>query len=543
MGRRDLLFVSLIFGGIAALCGNLFPERVPVATVTAETAPPSGPAAAVPPVVADIDRKFREQWSTAKIEPAKRASNLEIARRLSLALTGTIPSLQEIRQLEARPADQQMSLWLERIFHDRRYGDYFAERLARTYVGTEDGPFLVYRRRRFVSWLSDELMHNRPYNQLARELIAGQGLWTDKPATNFITATFEPDKNSPNAERLAARAARAFLGIRLDCVQCHDQKLDYPAPQWKQHDFQGLAAFFGQVHQGFTGIYDGQGEFQVENRKTGEKDIVKEYIPEQLQPELLEKNGSRRQQLAGWITHDKNPYFSLATANRVWALLFGLPLVEPVDDLAGVAVLPPVLRLLADDFVAHDYDLQHLIRAIAATEAFQLSSRCGPEVTVEQVKAWAAFPLTRLRPEQVVGGILQAASVATINQESHIFLRFLREVGENEFVKRYGDTGEDEFIDRGGTIPQRLLMLNGKIVHEKTEPNPFNAATRIGFLASDDASAVEVAYLTVLTRRPTLEEAKHFEARLAGTKGDGRGRRMSDLFRTLINSTEFSWNH
>jgi hypothetical protein len=150
--------------------------------------------------------------------------------------------------------------------------------------------------------------------------------------------------------------------------------------------------------------------------------------------------------------------------------------------------------------------------------------------------------MTRLRPEQVVGGLLQAASVTTIDSESHILVRLARYGSQNEFVQRYGDSGEDEFDGKGGTIPQRLLLMNGKLVHEKTKEDIFNAATRIAWMAPDDRRAVEAAYLTVLTRRPTAEEAAHFEKLLA-EPGAKRTERLEDLYWALINSSEFSWGH
>src|SRR5262249_39105250 len=147
----------------------------------------------------------------------------------SLALTGSIPSLEEIRQFEDYTGRDRLQWWVAGVLKERRFADYFAERLARAFVGTEDGPFLVYRRRRFVSWLSDQLHAGRPYDGLVREMIESEGLWTDRPSTNFITVTIEQDKkNAPNPERLAARVARAFLGVRLDCAQCHN----HPFQKW-----------------------------------------------------------------------------------------------------------------------------------------------------------------------------------------------------------------------------------------------------------------------------------------------------------------------
>jgi hypothetical protein len=141
-----------------------------------------------------------------------------------------------------------------------------------------------------------------------------------------------------------------------------------------------------------------------------------------------------------------------------------------------------------------------------------------------------------------VGSVLQASSVTTIDSESHILVRLARFNQQNEFIQRYGDSGEDEFVGRGGTIPQRLLMMNGSLVAEKIKDSLFNASTRIGWMAPDDTHAVEVAYLAVLTRRPTPEENAHFESFLADP-ALSRSQRLEDLFWTLINSTEFSWNH
>jgi Protein of unknown function (DUF1549)/Protein of unknown function (DUF1553) len=534
MWLRNLLFICLVLGGLGALGAQLYPRHL--TPDKPQTAP--APDADFEAVVARVNAAFRQQWAELNLKPAPRAADRTVARRLALGLTGSIPSLQGIHRLEAYADPQALDDWLARLLEDRRHADYFAERLARAYVGNEVGPFIVYRRRRFVTWLSDQLLANRPHDDLVRELIAAPGLWTDRPATNFISVTIEPDnQKGPNPDRLAGRVTRAFLGVRLDCAQCHN----HPFQPWKQGDYQGLAAFFGQTHQGFTGIYDGEGEFVVENRKTGAKETIAPRVP--FAEELLPAEGTRRERLARWVTDAGNPWFARAAVNRVWALLFGRPLVEPVDDLASVGELPPVLEMLADDFRTHGYDLRRLIRIIAATDVFRLDSAAAHELTDAHEKAWAAFPMTRLRPEQVIGGLLQSASLETIDADSHILVRLTAFFGEKQFVERYGDTGEDEFDGRGGTIPQRLLLMNGQVVHEKTKENYLNAATRIAWMAPTDAAAVETAYLAVLTRRPTADEAVYFTQRLAGARGKERTARLEDLYWVLVNATEFAWNH
>lgn len=535
MWRRNLLFLGLIGGGVFALGAGLMPPPQPQPLTRFDISTYQVPDFTA--IVRHVDASFHQTWTEEKVQPAPAASGLTVARRLALGLMCTIPSLEEIRQFERLPEDERLPWWIDHLLQDRRFADNFAERFARAFVGTEDGPFIFYRRRRFVAWLAEQFANNRPYDQLVRDLIASEGLWTDQPATNFVSVTVQPDNaNQPDPVRLAGRVTRAFLGLRLDCAQCHN----HPYAEWKQADFEGLAAFFGQTHLGFTGIHDGDGLYAVKDRKTQEMRAVAPRVP--FADELRSREGSRRQQLASWVTHTKNPYFARAAVNRVWALMLGRPLVEPVDNLESDAPAPPALALLAEDFAAHQFDLRRLIRIIACTEVIRLDSASDNDAGELAEKTWAIFPLTRLRPDQVVGGILQAASVSTLNAESHILFRLARYGQRNDFVGRYGDSGEDEFDGRGGTIPQCLLMMNGSLLHEKTKDSPFNASTRIGWMAADDPRAVEAAYLSVLTRRPTPEEAEHFQRFLADATLS-RTQRCEDLFWTLLNSTEFSWNH
>ncbi len=534
---RDLFFVGLIVSGLLAVGASLMPPHL------ARKAAQPEPISVDPSLNEVIHRVDKSFFSSLDPRPSPLspplAPNLQICRRLALGLMGTVPSLEEIRQIESTPPDQRTEWWLDHIFADRRFADYVGERMARAYVGTESGPFLFYRRRRFVAWLADAVAQNRPYDQLVRELIADDGLWTDKPATNFVSVTSQQDKdNQPDPVRLAGRVTRAFLGLRLDCAQCHD----HPFAPWVKGDFEGLSAFFGQTHIGFKGIYEGTGDYEVVDRKTQTNRVVDPHVP--FAPELLTDQGNRRQQLALWITNARNPYFARAIVNRVWALMIGRPLVEPVDNLPVDGQVPEALQLLADDFSANGYDLRRLIRAIAGTRAFRMDSvAAGPEVASEGgVGGWSNFPLTRLRPEQMAGSALQAFSVSTINAETHLLGRLIRFGEKNDFITRYGDDGEDDFDGRGGTIPQRLLMMNGKLIRENLA-GITSSARRISWFAPDDAHAVESAYLAALTRRPTTEEADYFRNQLKDLTGQAREDRLQDLFWALINSTEFSWNH
>ena len=553
MWPRNLLFVVVCLAGASFVANSLLrrdrieqPKSFDADRVTVNKA-----ASCWVTTLNKLNAEFRQHWQAQGIEPAPLADELTIARRLSLALVGTVPSVEEIRALEEVPAVERVEWWTSHLLEDQRFADYWAERLARIYVGNDRGPFLVFRRRRFTLWLSEQLRENAPYNEVVQRLIADDGIWTGKPATNFITATVDQNqKGRPDPVRLAGRTARAFLGMRIDCLQCHDDKLGNVLVGSRgnihdgtQADFHQLAAFFGSTEISLVGVHEGKKAYETKYLNAEREQVVPPKPP--FGQEWLDDDGTRRRQLAHWVTHPKNKPFARATVNRVWALLIGKPLVEPIDDIPLVGdSYPPGLQLLADDFAAHGYDLVRLIRLIAASEVFQRDGRADFEVTPQHEKQWAVFPLSRLRPEQISGSLIQAASLTTIDGEANVVLQIAKYDQIRKFVERYGDLGEDEFTDRGSTIPQRLLMMNGNLVKDRTGNNPLtSASTHIAMLTGKQDKQVEAAYLAILTRRPSDGELTHFVARLNDREGRSWAQALEDLYWTLVNSTEFSWNH
>lgn len=504
--------------------------------------------------VAEINAEFHRKWKEADLVPAAPAPDLQVLRRLTLALMGTIPSLEEIRQFEADTRSDRLEHWTRRLLADERFSYYFAERLSRSFVGNEEGQFVVFRRDRFKNWLAEQLRENTPYDEMVRNMVSSTGLWTGKPATNFVTAAVNDGDVDEN--KLAGKTVRAFLGQRIDCAQCHDAFFSH----WKQNEFEGLAAFYGQVRTNLVGVEDKTSEdgeaieYKVEDRKSLEQRVVPESVP--FHAEWLPSEGTRRERLAQWLTHPENRRFERAIANRVWALMFGRAWYEPVDDLPDPTDdSHNVLDILGADFRAHGCDLRRLIQVIAASEAFRADSEPPAALTEsgslgEQAAnasraehAWATFPLIRMRPEQVIGSIRQSASIQTADYDAHWFMRMIRLVQESDFVKEYGDLGENELSDRGGTIPQRLLMLNGERAGDAAQAGPLNATGRIALMASTDERCIETAFLVCLTRRPTPEELEHFLGELKGKVRDERTQAIEDLVWSLYNSTEFSWNH
>ncbi|MFI4875209.1 MAG: DUF1549 domain-containing protein, partial [Blastopirellula sp. JB062] len=351
---RNLLFLGICGLAVSAVVGGLvIPRRPPQAALRAHPLP-SHEENEINAVARQVDAQFEDAWRKAGLKIAPTADHLTLIRRLSLGLTGALPSLEEIRAFESRPESERLSWWLSKTFADRRYGDFVAERLRRAYVGVENGPFLVYRGRRFLTWLSDQLMENRPYDELARELIAENGLWTDTPAVNFITASIDQDGDErPDPVKLAGRVSRAFLATRLDCVECHDDNL---GGDLKQSDFHQLASFFREAENSFVGIRDDTTAiYEYEYLYAEEPTTVVAQTP--FNRDLLQEAATERMRLANWVTHPQNLPFARAIVNRMWAITTGKPLVEPVDSIPvkgayATGEFPPGLEPLSKDFVA-----------------------------------------------------------------------------------------------------------------------------------------------------------------------------------------------
>jgi hypothetical protein len=546
---KNGLFILICVGSVGLL--SIYLTSASELSTPKSWKPESDRAKNVAAIIETIDESFEDQWSDCGLEVAQVADDLLVARRLSLGLSGTIPSVQELKILEQQPSDQRISWWGSRLLEDTRTHDYLAERLARAWVGVEEGPFLVYRRRRFVSWLSNQLAKNRRYNFLVKDLMTDEGIWTDSPAVNFYTRNIIPDSGTddkPDPILLTGRTVRAFVGMRIDCLQCHDDFLDNiyvgdpDGPRnGEQTDFHQLAAFFGGTRNSFFGINDisnDKASWKYQLLHDDEETEIEPAVP--WQPELLPEDLPLRKQLAHWVTHRENRPFSRAIVNRMWAVMAGRPMMEPVDNIPLDGPFPEAMEILVDDFIEHEFDLRRLIRLIANTKAYRLESFAEHDLSTQHQEALAVFPMSRLRPDQMAGAISQAASLRPIDQHAHIFNQ-LRKYGEVvQFVSRYGDPGENEFEQSGETVTQKLLMFNGEMVNTRISDGSFSSS-HIAGLSPDIETTIETVFLATLSRRPTQDEYEYFQQNFEDDEQNKEA--VIQLYWSLINSLEFGWNH
>lgn len=545
---KDILLFSVVLAGAGAIAAYLLASDRIDAPIDHEPISQSIEIAA-----GLLDEVIDQEIKAENLQSTNAASQAQVVRRLALALAGTLPSVEELRRLDEIAENDRIGWYVSRLLQDKRTADYLAERYARAFVGVDEGPFLVYRRTRFVSWLSEQIEQNTPYDELTKKMLTSTGIWTDKPEVNFYTYNIIPDgddETKPDPIRLAGRTSRAFLGMRIDCLQCHDDFLgtmnlgsaDDPVGGLQLH-FHSLASFFSQVENSLLGIRDNleSETYQYKLLDAEEESAIVPSLPFDSEFDNS-KEANLRLRLSDWITHRQNRPYARAAVNRIWAIMFGRGMIQPVDDIPLEGPFPKPLEVLVDDFIANGYDIQRLIRIIASSKTFQRDSQADFEILSRHESKLAVFPMIRLRPEQVAGAIVQSTSLKTIDSTSHIIARLIKFGQQNDFVGRFGDPGEDEFVEKSETITQRLLMMNGDMINDRLT-NGLNSVTRIAMLSPSMDKAIETIYLATLSRLPTEQESARFASQLDELHGDQRNEKVSDLFWTLINSVEFVWNH
>lgn len=499
-----------------------------------------------------VDRLLQQSWKNADVQPAPRADDAVFLRRAYLDLTGVIPSVGEVREFlrDARPGKRERLI--EKLLgtggksgNARRNGSSrHATHLANIWQQVmlpqvNNNPRFRFQAGTFNAWLRNHFAENTPYDRMVAELItysgpAGRG----GPGLFYQVLELKP-------EELAASTSRIFLGVQIQCAQCHNHPFDH----WTQKDFWSYAAFFAQLNRP-----RGRSRFvaQIGDAKSGEVTLPNTQIvvlPRYLgaKPMKLPAGSVRRRELARWLTSKQNPYFAKATVNRVWAILFGYGLVDPVDDFGkhNPASHPRLLEALAKDFAESGYDLRRLFRVLAKTKAYQLSSQVTATDSY-QPNLFNRMAVKSLTAEQ----IFDCFEIATAKRElptaygSSGQVRYRVNSARQQFLAKFEAPTQKATEFQAG-IPQALTMMNGPLVAEATDVDRSDILIALAdspFMNTEQR--VETLFLAALSRMPTPKERSRFVAYVdsGGRSGDSR-QALGDVMWALLNSTEFILNH
>ncbi len=492
-----------------------------------------------------IDDQVFDRLRELHILPAGLSSDSAFLRRVCLDLTGTLPPPERVREFLSDRDPRKRERLIERLLNSPEFVDYWTFRFA-------DFFRVVYRNAySYKSWIRESLARNKPYDQMARERVASQG--NGGPTRHFIKSV-SGEVMRPHEKM--GEDVRVFLGIRLDCAQCHD----HPYETWTQDQFWGITAFYGQLTRirtpsVFMDDISGNEE-QPEGPKVIHPRRRQEVVPSFLDGSPASATGvNPRELLADWMTAPENPYFSRAIVNRVWANFFGKGLVEPVDDFrpGNPPSHPELLEALAEDFRRSGFDLKHLMRTIARSGTYQLSGDFNPTNREDEINHSRALP-RRLDAEILLDAISQVTGI----EEAFAVHNYVRggtepkgtraielvpEVTPSQFLEVYGRPVSRDSMpwrDYRSTLRQALHLLVGSTYTTKIGAE----GGRVDRLLSDGASDREIVrelYLAALSRYPTAEEEARLQALIEGSPSRRKG--VENLAWGLLASRQFTYNH
>lgn len=471
-----------------------------------------------------VDALFAEAWRSARVQPASHTDDATFLRRVTLDLTGIVPEIGQARRFLADNRPDKRTRLIDELLDRPRHATHLAN-VWREVLLPRTVPESTFAG--FESWLRERFRNNVPYDQLVREILLARGTLSQSPPVIYYAAL-----DTKPAE-LAASTSRMFLGVQIRCAECHD----HPFANWRQEDFWSLVAFFARVR----GPAIGGGVALLDDGPSGEVQhpVTKKTVP----PRFLDGTAAptatgepRRAMLARWITSVENPYFARAAVNRAWWLMFGRGLIDPVDDLGehNPPTHPEVLDLLTADFISHGYDLRRLLRILAGTQVYQLSS--DADASSDHLADYTSMPVRSLSAEQVYDCLVQAAGrrdpldpqAPELLEQRRLFL------AQVEAPTRQPTTFQ-------GGIPQALALLNGPFVQELTGPDSGDlvvALTDNPFLS--DEQRVDALYLTALTRFPNTEERRRALDWVQKCQKSGDvAQAYSDVLWALLNCSEF----
>jgi len=490
-----------------------------------------------------IDELVFSKLQRVNIVPSALSSDREFVRRVYLDTIGLLPTLEEsARFLESKDPEKRAKL-IDELMARPEFAEVWATRFSDLLrVGLLDqrskGGRLMY------SWLRKAMMEDKPYNQMASEMITASGNLYFNPTSNFyyITEFSEP-------ENIATNVSQVFLGVRIECSRCHN----HPWEKWTQEDFWGFAAFFGRM--GVKDTYEND-ESEITLKPAGEvispktkQRVEAKYLDGPTETEGLDED--IRVKLARWITAPENPWFARAIVNRVFKHYLGRGIVEPPDDFR--VTNPPtneaLLDALAKDFAAHGYHLKHTIRLILNSRTYQLSS-VPNETNRADTLNYSHYYVRRLLAEELIDAM---AEVTAVPERFPGYMPGTRAMtipqgAPTYFLATFGRLKAREVIcerDNSPDVAQAMHLISGQTIQNQITGKNGTLDRWLADASLTDEEITRRLFLATLVHPPNGREVSQLIAAIqAGGGGrEARRRAFEDVLWTIFNSKAFIFNH
>jgi hypothetical protein len=506
-----------------------------------------------------VDEILDAAWKRMKIKPAAPAGDSEFLRRVTLDIVGTIPEPADVEKFAANGDPRKREKKVDELLSSAQFAEYWADRLTSALNGYRDRQYPTIDALR--SWLAEKLKAGTSYNRIVEELITAKGSNKEENATAFVVQHISRDRTK---QVLTVQVSKVFLGIQLQCAQCHD----HPFEKWKKEDFQSMVAFFGGTNLRVIERMENNRDSEVEvtdapARRGGGRAGPGGRKPRFIDGTEVNPDGAR-QALARMITAPENLQFARATVNRMWAEFTGRGFVEPIDDFSSKnePSMPELLDALAAGFVENNFDLKWVMRTIATSKAYQLTSARKPKQFADEDAARDAYAFQIVRPmapEQTLNSILTAQGLLGVFEGAR---GRARDGGDGGRMAP-GMDDRRERLRRGFLL--QLVLTSG--TENQVSPSEYNASMQqimrqldvnapiyagirargVGRLARilretrQPERVVGQLYLATLSRPPRSEE---LQACLQYFQDRGRNdAAFEDIFFVLLQTNEFFFNH
>src|ERR1043165_848261 len=405
-------------------------------------------------LAARIDQMVAASWKTKGIQPAALADYPEFLPRVYLDLAGRIPPTWAVREfLSSKHADKRRRV-IDRLLDEPLYVTHLGTTWRSVLLPPNNNQQLQAQSAGFKTWLEKQVKENTPYDKMVRELltvplvgnVGGRGGEPLMGATAVSPASFYLlNENRP--ENLASNTSRIFLGVKLECAQCHN----HPFANWTREQFWEYAAFFAPPPQ------SGRGSKGI--KIAGTDKIVQAKFLNGQAPKWRD-GASPRVVLADWMTSPDNPYFARTAVNRLWAHFFGVGVIDPVDDEPteeSPISHAELLAQLTEQFIAHKYDLKYVLRAILLSQTYQRTSAVSHKSQMEP-RTFARMPLRGLTPEQLFDSLAQATGYFDTGVNRPAGRGDANNSPRAEFLNRFAS--QDRRTQTQTSILQALTLMN-----------------------------------------------------------------------------------
>jgi hypothetical protein len=516
-------------------------------SVAAESAPAAVSWSEASALTATIDAELASRWSLQNIVPAAPAGDAEFLRRLYLDVAGRIPSVSEVRDfLEDQSADRRERL-VDRLLDGPAFTNHFARTWRAALIPEADANIqLRFSSPSVEGWFRGQLREGQGYDEITRQLLTTPVTQGGRPIGPFERRTASPVgfyfAKEGKPENLAATTARTFLGVRLECAQCHD----HPFAHWKREQFWQLASFFAGIERqqkdaDYSPLNDDGVRHELRIPDT-ERDVTAAFLDGSAP--TWGEGATARGKLAEWVTSRENRYFSRALANRMWAHFFGIGLVDPVDDLDenNPPSHPALLDVLAERFADHGFRIEYLIRAITLSRAYQFSSSVSDD-SQRDPRRFAVMPVRGLSGDQLFDSL--SVAVGYLDQNLQNGQEGLVNGSPRSMFVDLFNNQRDKPIDYDTSIIQAMAIMNGPFVAEATKVKGSAMLAAIAqFPGFDAAQRLETMYLASLSRLPRPDEVERLTKYVAeGGPRHNTEQALGDVYWALLNSSEFLFNH